>query len=131
MRAAIASLVLGALLAVGVGAVNAEVSQKGNLRVAVSAKIVPQRLPRTKTAPIAVTLSSEIGTTDGKQLLRTSATSRPLPQVPCGPGGAPPCGAPPRRRGSACDPALRRFHALSEAVVGSVKRPSEEPRKGR
>src|ERR1700748_2481509 len=67
MRAAIASLVLGALLAVGVGAVNAEVSQKGNLRVAVSAKIVPQRLPRTKTAPIAVTLSSEIGTTDGKQ----------------------------------------------------------------
>jgi hypothetical protein len=67
MRAAVVSLALGALLVVGVGAVNAEVSQKGNLRVAVSAKIMPSKLPRTRTAPIAVTVSSEIKTTDGKQ----------------------------------------------------------------
>ena len=66
MRTAILSLALAALLAVGVGTVEAEVSQKGNLRVAFTGKIAPHDLPRARKAPIAVTLSGAIETVDGK-----------------------------------------------------------------
>jgi hypothetical protein len=42
----------------------AEVSQNGNLQIAVSGKLVPHRLPRTGTAPVAVSVAGEISTTD-------------------------------------------------------------------
>jgi Divergent InlB B-repeat domain len=41
-----------------------EVAQKGNLRVSVSGKLSPKRLPREGTAPIAVSVGGEISTTD-------------------------------------------------------------------
>jgi hypothetical protein len=59
-------LVLAALLAVGAGIAGAETVQKGNLRVSFTGAIAPHDLPRGGTAPIAVTLSGEIGTTDGR-----------------------------------------------------------------
>jgi hypothetical protein len=41
-----------------------EVSQKGTLRVAVSGRFAPKRLPRKGVAPIAVTVGGQITTTD-------------------------------------------------------------------
>jgi hypothetical protein len=40
------------------------ITQKGNLRVSVSGKMAPKRLPRDKAAPISVTVGGEISTTD-------------------------------------------------------------------
>jgi hypothetical protein len=48
-----------------------EVAQKGKLRVAVSGRLAPQRLPRRGLAPIAVSLGGQISTTD----------QSPLPQL--------------------------------------------------
>ena len=42
----------------------AEIAQKGNLRVSVSGKLSPKKLPRTGTAPIAVSVGGRISTTD-------------------------------------------------------------------
>jgi hypothetical protein len=42
----------------------AEVTQKGTLRVTVSGKLSPQRLPRSGSAPIAVSVGGQITTTD-------------------------------------------------------------------
>jgi hypothetical protein len=53
-----------ALALLGAGVAAAEILQRGNLRVAVSADISPHRLPRDGTAPIAVTLSGQVSTTD-------------------------------------------------------------------
>jgi hypothetical protein len=57
---------LAALLAIfAVAALaRAEISQQGNLRVAVSGKLAPKRLPRTGVAPISVSVGGEIATTD-------------------------------------------------------------------
>jgi hypothetical protein len=41
------------------------ITQKGNLRVAVSGKLSPKRLPRDRVAPIAVSVGGRITTTDG------------------------------------------------------------------
>jgi hypothetical protein len=60
--AALAALI--AILALAALA-QAEISQKGNLRVAVSGKLSPKRLPRIGTAPIAVSVEGDISTTDG------------------------------------------------------------------
>ena len=51
----------------------AEVAQKGNLRIAVDARLAPHRLPRSAPAPVAVSFSGRIGTTDksGPPQLRT------------------------------------------------------------
>lgn len=43
---------------------SAEVTQQGSLRVTVSGTLSPQRLPRSGTAPIAVSVGGEITTTD-------------------------------------------------------------------
>jgi hypothetical protein len=56
---ALALLTLGAALAQA-----AEVTQKGNLRVALSGKLAPQTLPRTGTAPVAVSVAGKITTAD-------------------------------------------------------------------
>ncbi|HXV04338.1 MAG TPA: hypothetical protein VFP23_00330 [Solirubrobacterales bacterium] len=55
----------GALLLVSAALATAETSQKGNLRVAVNGKMTPQALPRTGTAPIAVSVGGRISTAEG------------------------------------------------------------------
>ena len=60
-------LLLGFALAVALATpalANAEVTQKGTLRVAVSGKLAPQKLPRQGQAPIAVSVGGQITTTD-------------------------------------------------------------------
>jgi hypothetical protein len=62
----IGSVVL-ALLGLGATAVaTAEISQKGTLRVSFEGKVAPHTLPRHGEAPVAVTLSGDIKTTDGQ-----------------------------------------------------------------
>ncbi len=51
-----------ALLLAGAAAAGAEVSQKGGVRVAVAGKMTPQTLPRSGTAPIAVSVAGSIST---------------------------------------------------------------------
>jgi hypothetical protein len=46
------------------GLAHAGISQKGNLRVSVSGKLAPKRLPREGVAPISVSVGGEIATTD-------------------------------------------------------------------
>src|SRR3954451_5486825 len=45
----------------------AEVTQEGNLRVSFTGGIAPSALPRTATAPVAVTFGGEIKSLDGQQ----------------------------------------------------------------
>jgi hypothetical protein len=45
-------------------ALSSEIAQKGNLRVTVKGKLAPRRLPRRGAAPIAVTVSGKVSTTD-------------------------------------------------------------------
>jgi hypothetical protein len=61
--ALIATLALAALA-------RAEVTQHHNLRVSLSGAITPKALPRSGTAPVAVSLGGEISTTDGSKLPR-------------------------------------------------------------
>lgn len=58
---------LFALLAAGAVLAHAEIAQKGNLRVVVSAKMSPRRLPRTGTAPISVSVGGKVSTADESQ----------------------------------------------------------------
>ncbi len=46
------------------GLARAEITQKGNLRVAVGGEISPHKLPRTGSAPVSVSISADISTTD-------------------------------------------------------------------
>lgn len=62
-RLALAALLL-ACLPVGVAAARQFV-QKGNLRVAFEAKLLPHALPRERPAPVTVQLSGAVRTTDG------------------------------------------------------------------
>lgn len=57
-----------ALVLIGAGAViaQAEVVQKGHLRVSFAGKFSPQALPRKGAAPISVAIGGRISTTDGK-----------------------------------------------------------------
>jgi hypothetical protein len=57
------TIVLVALL--GAAIAGAELSQKGNLRLAFGGRIAPKKLPRTNVAPVTVRLSGAIGTADG------------------------------------------------------------------
>ena len=52
-----------AILALAVFA-NAETTQNGNLRVTVSGKLAPKKLPRDGVAPISVSVGGQIATTD-------------------------------------------------------------------
>jgi hypothetical protein len=58
-----ALLVAGAL--VGALSAQAEIIQKGTLRVSVGAELSPKRLPRNGAAPIAVSVAGAFATTDG------------------------------------------------------------------
>lgn len=57
----------GALLALGAPLAAAEVTQKEGVRVSVSGKMTPSRLPRTALAPIAVSVGGQITTADGTE----------------------------------------------------------------
>jgi hypothetical protein len=59
--AALAVLVVFATAAVA----HAEITQKGTLRLTVNGRLSPQKLPRTKAAPIAVSVGWDLATTDG------------------------------------------------------------------
>jgi len=48
------------------GNADAEVAQKGNLRVSFEGRLAPQALPREGRAPVSVTLGGAIKTTDGQ-----------------------------------------------------------------
>src|SRR5689334_21610082 len=63
-RAAKAGALLAALLALTAVA-SAATLQKGDLRITVLSQILPYKLPREGTAPIAVFISGHIGTTNG------------------------------------------------------------------
>src|SRR3954454_21787252 len=63
-RLLIAVLLVGLGLA-AVAASEAEVIQKGNLRVKFDADFVPHQLPRTHPAPVQIEIKGEIATTDG------------------------------------------------------------------
>jgi hypothetical protein len=56
-------IALIAILAIAVLA-QAETTQNGNLRVTVSGKLAPKKLPRTGVAPISVSVGGQIATTD-------------------------------------------------------------------
>ena len=53
------------VLTLGIGLAKAEVTQQGNLRLAVDAHLAPHTLPRRGTAPVSVSVSGRVSTTDG------------------------------------------------------------------
>jgi hypothetical protein len=66
MRTRIAGLLLiGLLTLAGAGLARAETVQSGDVRLAVSAKLEPSRLPRSGTSPIAVSFAGHLSTTNG------------------------------------------------------------------
>jgi hypothetical protein len=56
---------LAALLVLGAAFASAEVVQEGNVQLTVDGDLSPQKLPRTGTAPIAVSVGWHIATIDG------------------------------------------------------------------
>ncbi len=64
LRALKLGLAAATFLVVVAGA-QAEVAQQGNLRVSFQGKVAPHALPRVGTAPVSVSLSGAIKTTDG------------------------------------------------------------------
>lgn len=56
-----------ALLALGASFARAEVIQRGNLRLSVSAQMRPRALPRKGAAPISVSVAGHVSTTDETQ----------------------------------------------------------------
>lgn len=64
-RVIVSAAVLALIAACSLTALaGAEIVQKGNVRIAVSGDLSPQRLPRSGSAPIAVSVGGEITTTD-------------------------------------------------------------------
>lgn len=59
------ALLCVAALAGGAALAQAEIAQRGKLRVTVAGKLSPKRLPRHRLAPIAVSVAGQIATTDG------------------------------------------------------------------
>jgi hypothetical protein len=67
-RGARLAAALAAVLALGAVAIaTAEVNQEGNLRVAFDGKITPHALPRHEEAPVTVSVSGHITTTDNTE----------------------------------------------------------------
>jgi len=60
------AIALALLCCAGAATANAEVIQKGNLRVSFEGAIDPHSLPRGQKAPVAVTLAGSIKTTNGQ-----------------------------------------------------------------
>ena len=51
----------------GAGLANAELTQKGNLRLAFEGRMAPKKLPREKPAPVTMRVRGAIGTADGER----------------------------------------------------------------
>ena len=66
MRKRAGALVLIGLAVAGITAASAAVVQQGNLRITVQSQLLPYKLPRTTTAPIAVFVSGHVGTPSGE-----------------------------------------------------------------
>jgi hypothetical protein len=64
-RTALALVLLGSLILGVTLAEGGEIVQNGNLRVLVNGKLSPKALPRHGTAPISVSVSGAVSTTDG------------------------------------------------------------------
>lgn len=65
MRASLLALI--GICALGaVSLASAEITQKGNLRVAFDGQIAPKTLPRSGSAPVKVTVATEIAAANGK-----------------------------------------------------------------
>jgi hypothetical protein len=64
-RAAIAMTIALLAIAAAAALASAEVTQSGTLRVSVSAKLQPHRLPRRGDSPISVSFGGRVSTTDG------------------------------------------------------------------
>lgn len=56
-----------AVLLLGAGLAQAELSQRGNLRLSFDARFSPHALPRDRDAPVTVTLNGSIRTTNGSR----------------------------------------------------------------
>lgn len=65
MRQRLAVVLLLGTLLVGATLARAEIVQKGNLRVLVNGKLSPKALPRHGVAPVSVSVSGNVSTTDG------------------------------------------------------------------
>jgi hypothetical protein len=63
---ALAVLMIATVLLAFTSATSAEITQKGNLRLAFKADLTPHTLPRSGTAPIHVSVGAEITTTNGR-----------------------------------------------------------------
>ena len=61
-----AAAALAAAVLLSSSLATAEVAQKGTLRVSFAGKVAPHQLPRQGKAPVAVTLTGDIKTTDGQ-----------------------------------------------------------------
>jgi hypothetical protein len=59
-----AILAIGATLLLGAGIAQADLVQKGNIRIAFNGGIAPAKLPRAQQAPISVQLGAKVKTTD-------------------------------------------------------------------
>jgi hypothetical protein len=66
MRKRAGALVLALLAVLSVTAASAAVVQQGNLRITVQSQLLPYKLPRTTTAPIAVFVSGHVATPSGE-----------------------------------------------------------------
>lgn len=56
-----------ALALLGAGVASAELTQRGNLRLAFDARFAPHSLPRDRDVPVTVSLSGSVRTTDGSR----------------------------------------------------------------
>lgn len=68
-------IALACLLGLGTTLARAEIVQEDGLRAAVNGELSPKRLPRTGEAPIAVSVSWNISTTDGAAVPKLSKLS--------------------------------------------------------
>jgi len=65
-KAAVAASLLSLVLAFASAAIAKVYLQKGTLRIAFTGQIAPRKLPRVGSAPVSVSVSAEIMTTDGR-----------------------------------------------------------------
>ena len=61
-----AAAALGALCCLAAAGAAAEVTQVGNLRLAVQGRILPHLLPRSEPVPVSIAVSGRISSTDGR-----------------------------------------------------------------
>jgi hypothetical protein len=114
-RALIALLALALLGTLGAGLASGERTQHGNLIIALDGGLSPLKLPRDRTAPIAVRLDGGLQTADGSLLPRVTRIELGLPgQGVLTTQGLPVC---PQRRLRNTTP-VKALQACGSALVG-------------